>query len=874
MGKIGKIIAGVTGTVLVAGAGIGIGCAVNKDFKNKVDNVKNKVVEFFKRETKQDLKKQVSELLEEIENLKFEKERIIEDYTLQVETLITYKTELINETETLKNHLEEKQARIEELESQGLIDSEELQRLNTEITAINNRIEELESRVAFLENQEVVLRNNISQLEKSLVDLSVQVDNLWNIFENYQIYVESTENGDSSKIELTEEEKQIIEDRIEELESEVVEKTTQAEELENQKIVINNQINNLKEEKIVYETNINNYNEQIIINNNLMIDLSTQNNNYQKTIDSNNEIIANLEALGDKISESEQKQLDDLRLNNATLQEQINNNNITISNTQKTNNEYQALIDTANIELDSLEARIDILETEYSALELQILAVNNDLSNLEKQIDKFGKFLNKVNNDKENEENPPEEGDLTLNIQGESVLNLPFQNMQSVEVIKNYLDSNENYYYEEVKSDDDFSGIFTIFKNATHIFLVSDKTSETVQSMIIVYPDEETAKGVFDSYSNNMENILSENTKLNCVSQCGVIGNIEITVLICEHKETYNEQIIISETDEQIIYQIVTRCSKCDNEISRQTVTENKEVHQHKAGEEIVRENYTETDTEIIYDNVQYCTECGEEISRQTITEKKEVESDYKEGDLVEFTINGFMAGLKYEYGMTWQDWLNSEYWYGERLIVLNNYVLGQNKTSVIINTNSGDAVFANSIISPKATYEMQYYLNDNVAEAIGLVQFSIQNSYDYAYAEKDMTFAEWLESSYCPTNDYIVYKDKIISILNNSFITSNGKTNIANEVISSKNTYVLQDMYEDNCSQVEMKAFRYGDFIKYTFEEMTFEEHISLFRTGLEEKDGYVYYSYDNKYLTLNGEKVLISEVINTEINYSLSEN
>ena len=57
MGKFGKIIAGITGTILVAGAGIGIGCAVNKDFKNKVDNAKNKIIEFFNRETKKDLKK-------------------------------------------------------------------------------------------------------------------------------------------------------------------------------------------------------------------------------------------------------------------------------------------------------------------------------------------------------------------------------------------------------------------------------------------------------------------------------------------------------------------------------------------------------------------------------------------------------------------------------------------------------------------------------------------------------------------------------------------------------------------------------------------------------------------------------------------------
>lgn len=576
MGKFGKIIAGITGTILVAGAGIGIGCAVNKDFKTKVDNTKNKIIEFFKRETKQDLRKQIKELLEEIDNLKFENEQKIKDFTLKVETLTAEKTTLQAEKEDLQKQLAEKQARIEELESQGLIDSEELERLNAEITAINNRIAELEARVTVLEQQEVTLRNTIAELEATLNDLTIQVDNLWNIFENYQTYVEDGEEAEN--IELTEEEKQIVEDRLEELESEVAEKTTQSQEIENQKIVINNQINNLKEEKIVYETNINNYYDQIIVNNNQIKLLTNQNSDYQKQIDENDDRIEYIENLGENINDDERQQLEDLKSQNSTLQERIINNNTTISNAQNSNNEYQAQIDNANTQLDSLEARIEILESEYLALELQAESINKDIDSLQNQIDKFDKFLNKANgNDNENEEKPPVTGDLTLNIQGETQLNLPLANMQSADEITSVI-SNEQYLYEELPKEDDFSGLFTIFPNATNIYMVANAADENVKSLVILFENEVEAESIFTIFEANKEIFLDDGIQLNCVAQCGTVGIIEITEIPCEHIPGEVQTYLQGEDESTYYYLDVIHCVNCGTQLSSNYYSVSKET--------------------------------------------------------------------------------------------------------------------------------------------------------------------------------------------------------------------------------------------------------------------------------------------------------
>lgn len=528
--KFKRFLAGTIGTLFIGTSVVGIGYATNENFKNKIDTIRNKIVSHFK-DSKQSLKTRIDELIKKIENLTAKNEEDIKNYTAQIENLQAEKTTLESEKESLQKELAEKQARLEELEAQGVLDSEEVERLNKEIIAINNRINELEARVSALENQEISLRNTIAELEKTLDDLNLEVDKLWNIFENYQDYVESTENGETVEVELTEEEKQIIEEKIEELENEVINKTNDITDLETQKTEIQNNINDLTNEKTEVENNINDYQEQRNEINNDITELDSTNQNIQTTINSNNEVIEELESLGSEITEEQQTQLDNLKTENETLHTQINNNNTLISTKRVLLTSIQLDINNANIELDSLEARIELLETNYSALDLQVQALNRDITGLQNQINSFDKFLKKANGEEHN-------------------------HIVSESIIENYTETEETITYDKV--------------------VYCSTCSEEISRETITE----------EKHVHTAGEVVQEN---------------------------YNETNI-SETDKVITYEEVTYCTGCSEELSR--VEKSEEVHTHIAGE-FVQENYVESETGFTLENARYCLSCGKEVERK-----------------------------------------------------------------------------------------------------------------------------------------------------------------------------------------------------------------------------------------------------------------
>lgn len=515
--------------------------------------------------------------------------------------------------------LKDKNAKLEEqiANYEGRIETLKLKISDLELTVeelgiedefLRSEIARLQARVKELENQVKNLDGTIDGLNAQIVEMNKEVDALWNIYNNLGEYENAVNNGTSADTQLTESEKALLEEKIEELEETVEELTAEIKDLNETIKDLENQIENLESEKVeINNTKVEN--ETTIVENTKNIDeINVSINKYYgdlELIDNSivnnttiiNEIKAKEEA-GERLTADEQTQLVELQEENANLELQkydINKNLTECEERVATLQEEVANLKIANAEFErqiaSIDNQITTLQEEVTALESEAVSVQSNINSLQDRINKFnglignsiivdnnGEVVEQPSNpvNPETPENPPVDGELTVNIQGQSVLNLSLANMQNAEEINTYLSSNENYYFEEAPETE--TNLFEMFPGSTNFYMMMDTTNENVMCVIVLYDSEENAKGIFNSFEANKDMILDERTELNCVAQCGSVGIIEITNIPCEHTETYIETLNQGEDENYYYYVDLTICSKCGSVISSNYYSVSKET--------------------------------------------------------------------------------------------------------------------------------------------------------------------------------------------------------------------------------------------------------------------------------------------------------
>lgn len=452
------------------------------------------------------------------------------------------------------------ESRIETLKLQISDLESTVDKLGIEDEFLRSEIERLQARVNELEQQVENLDGNIDNLNAQIEAMNQEIDELWNIFNNLSEYENAVNNGTTAETELTESEKALLESRIAELEETVAELTDEIEELNETIEELNNQIENLENQKSDIEINKTN-NDILIVDKRTEIDnFNTQINNYHveignldKSINENNIIINNLikKQEDGELTEAEGSQLVELQNQNANFETQKYNINANLL-------ECENRVATLQIEVDELErnnaeferqiASIDLqineLETRVSTLENEAVNVQTNINSLQERINKFKGLINNSTiiggsgNEEEpnNPENPPESGDLTINIQGESVLDLPLAELQSDEVIMNYFENNENFDNFMYAPIEEAGSGFENFVNGENVYLAFT-IDDSIQFLMILYSDTESARGVFESFELMKDEILSERLQLISISQCGKVGLIELRRVKTEQPE-------------------------------------------------------------------------------------------------------------------------------------------------------------------------------------------------------------------------------------------------------------------------------------------------------------------------------------------------
>jgi len=490
--------------------------------------------------------------------------------------------------ETLKKNISELETTVDELQVEDEF-------LRSEISRLQTRVQELEKQAENLDGTIDDLNSQIEQMNK-------EVDQLWNIFNNLNEYENALNNGTNADTELTENEKKLLEEKIESLEETVKELTEEIKELNETIEDLEEQIENLENQKIEVQN-------QKIINENIIVDKTknideinvTVNNYYNQLEYINNSIINNNIVInelqkkqenGEGLSEKEAKQLEDLQSQNKSFESQkydINKNLTECENRVATLQSEVSVLQRNNEnyvkQIASLDSQIDEIQSQIVELESEAVNVQSNINSLQDRINKFNGLIgnstiknengdvvqeptNPVNPEKPVDPEQPPVGDLTLNIQGESVLKLPLTNMQNEEQINKLLNGNDKYYFEELPKEDDFSGVFDIIPKATNIYMVVDKSNENIMCMVILYEDEVSAQSIFETFEKNKDYIISENIELNCVAQCGNVGIIEVTEIPCEHIAGEIETLLQGEDENYYYYLDVTHCIKCHTQLS------------------------------------------------------------------------------------------------------------------------------------------------------------------------------------------------------------------------------------------------------------------------------------------------------------------
>ena len=490
--------------------------------------------------------------------------------------------------ETLKKNISELEATVDELQVEDEF-------LRSEISRLQARVQELEKQAENLDGTIDDLNSQIEQMNK-------EVDQLWNIFNNLNKYENALNNGTNADTELTENEKKLLEEKIESLEETVKELTEEIKELNETIEDLEEQIENLENQKIEVQN-------QKIINENIIVDKTknidelnvTVNNYYNQLEYINNSIINNniiinelqkKQENGESLTDDEQKQLADLQSQNKAFESQkydINKNLTECENRVATLQSEVSVLQRNNEnyvkQIASLDSQINEIQSQIVELESEAVNVQSNINSLQDRINKFNGLIgnstiknengdvvqepsNPVNPEKPVDPEQPPVGDLTLNIQGESVLKLPLTNMQNEEQINKLLNGNDKYYFEELPKEDDFSGVFDIIPKATNIYMVVDKSNENIMCMVILYEDEVSAQSIFETFEKNKDNIISENIELNCVAQCGNVGIIEVTEIPCEHIAGEIETLLQGEDENYYYYLDVTHCIKCHTQLS------------------------------------------------------------------------------------------------------------------------------------------------------------------------------------------------------------------------------------------------------------------------------------------------------------------
>lgn len=403
MNKFGKIIAGtLAGIVVLGSAGTGLAYKFSPTFKEKVDNV------FHIGDKKDELKKQIEELKQQLEAYK--------DAENTIKTLQNEKAQLQAEKVDLQKRFDENQNTIKTLQAEKTKLSEDMQNqidelnvrianLEKEQTDLQKRIADLEKRVSTLEIQVADLQKQVADKQTQIDKLSEKITNLWSVFENYTIYTDAEDKGETPPAtEIKQSDKEALEERISQLETKVAElestkadKTTEKQAKQeiinnynNQKETINNNITN-------NNTTINNYNTTINNNENTINDYTTTIESNNTTIANNNNTINELENKENRTDE-EQITLDNLKRENSDLQD----DNAT---KQSEIERLQTEIDTARTNVENLEktnqeqqAQVSDLERRVSELEGEVTTIDNDISNLDKSINSVNSQIIKFQN--------------------------------------------------------------------------------------------------------------------------------------------------------------------------------------------------------------------------------------------------------------------------------------------------------------------------------------------------------------------------------------------------------------------------------------------------------------------------------------------
>ena len=166
MSKAGKtiktIFALIGGTAIVGGAVIGTGCAISKDFKERVQTVFNVVSDEQVEKDKNDVTNNTDS-----------------DYILDLETQLTNKDATISQLRTQLEELRaQDQAEIDELESEVLNLENELIIKTSELTLIQTELAEKISLVESLTAEKVQLENRILEIEQELENLKNSSGNI------------------------------------------------------------------------------------------------------------------------------------------------------------------------------------------------------------------------------------------------------------------------------------------------------------------------------------------------------------------------------------------------------------------------------------------------------------------------------------------------------------------------------------------------------------------------------------------------------------------------------------------------------------------------------------------------------------------------
>ena len=147
------------------------------------------------------------------------------------------------------------------------------------------------------------------------------------------------------------------------------------------------------------------------------------------------------------------------------------------------------------------------------------------------------------------------------------------------------------------------------------------------------------------------------------------------------------------------------------------------------------------------YDKVGYC-ECGKEVSRESIIEEKEIV--IYENCIIDAT-SGTEYKINFEDGMTWENWLNSDY-NTIGLITENNYIYSADKT-LVLRLNLTDNIQVTDTIINSDTYKLYA-----VEEAETKTTFTIFGT-EYEY-EDGMTWNDYCNSTIYNSKGWYVEND------------------------------------------------------------------------------------------------------------------